>query len=118
MRRVLVVISDGEDNLSDRALSDAIEIADPRRSLRSMPSAPTPNGLPSPTRTAPKKIHVEGGDKILKQFAEQTGGRVFFPYRVDDLAQSFVDIGTELRSQYFIAYSPTSALANGPVPEN
>ena len=54
----------------------------------------------------PRKIHVEGGDKVLEQFADQSGGRVFYPYKVDDLAQSFVDIGDELRSQYFIAYSP------------
>ena len=58
-------------------------------------------------------MHVEGGDKVLQQFADQSGGRVFFPYKVDDLAQSFVDIGTELRSQYFIAYSPTNPLSDG-----
>jgi len=61
----------------------------------------------------PHKIHVEGGDKVLEQFADQSGGRVFYPYKVDDLAQSFVDIGEELRSQYFIAYSPNNAQATG-----
>jgi VWFA-related protein len=47
------------------------------------------------------------GDEILEKFAVQTGGRVFFPYKVDDLAESFQDIGAELRSQYFIAYAPS-----------
>ena len=61
----------------------------------------------------PTKYHLDPGDKVLQQFADASGGRVFFPYKVDDLAQSFVDIGTELRSQYFIAYSPSNPLANG-----
>jgi Ca-activated chloride channel family protein len=112
VRRVLVVISDGDDNLSDRALSDAIEAA--IRAEASIYAISTnTDWLSLSDKDAPKKMHVEGGDKVLQQFAEQSGGRVFFPYRVDDLEQSFVDIGAELRSQYFIAYSPTAALVNG-----
>jgi Ca-activated chloride channel family protein len=112
VRRVLVVISDGDDNLSDRALSEAIEAA--IRAEASIYAISTNTDWFSISdRDSPRKIHVEGGDKVLQQFAEQSGGRVFFPYRVDDLEQSFVDIGSELRSQYFIAYSPTTPLANG-----
>ena len=112
VRRVLVVISDGEDNLSDRALSDAIESAI-RAEVAIYAISTNTDWLSLSDKNAPTKLHVAGGDKILQQFAEQSGGRVFFPYRVDDLEQSFVDIGTELRSQYFIAYSPTNPLANG-----
>jgi Ca-activated chloride channel homolog len=106
------VISDGDDNLSDRALSEAIEAA--IRAEASIYAISTnTDWLSISDKDSPRKIHVEGGDKVLQQFAEQSGGRVFFPYRVDDLEQSFVDIGAELRSQYFIAYSPTIPLANG-----
>jgi len=112
VRRVLVVISDGDDNLSDRALSDAIEAA--IRAEASIYAISTnTDWLSISDKDAPRKIHIEGGDKVLQQFADQSGGRVFFPYRVDDLEQSFVDIGAELRSQYFIAYSPANPLANG-----
>jgi Ca-activated chloride channel homolog len=112
VRRVLVVISDGDDNLSDRALSEAIEAA--IRAEASIYAISTnTDWLSISDKDAPRKLHVEGGDKVLQQFAEQSGGRVFFPYRVDDLEQSFVDIGAELRSQYFIAYSPTNPLSNG-----
>jgi Ca-activated chloride channel family protein len=112
IRRVLVVISDGDDNLSDRALSEAIEAA--IRAEASIYAISTnTDWLSISDKDAPRKMHVEGGDKVLQQFAEQSGGRVFFPYRVDDLEQSFVDIGAELRSQYFIAYSPTNPLSNG-----
>ncbi|HSY58317.1 MAG TPA: VWA domain-containing protein [Terriglobales bacterium] len=125
VRRVLVVISDGEDNLSDRALSDAIEAAIRAEasiyaistntdwisiSDRDDSKKESPEGK---DKAISRKLHLDRGDKVLQQFAEQSGGRVFFPYRVDDLEQSFVDIGSELRSQYFIAYSPTAALVNG-----
>jgi Ca-activated chloride channel family protein len=119
VRRVLVVISDGEDNLSDHALSDAIEAA--IRAEASIYAISTNTEWISTSTVAGEKqaspsdlshkVHLGPGDKVLEKFADQSGGRVFFPYRVDDLAQSFVDIGSELRSQYFIAYSP----ANPPI---
>jgi Ca-activated chloride channel homolog len=104
VRRVIVVISDGDDNLSDHALSDAIEAA--IRAEAAIYAISTNTDWLSISGDKPHKIHVEGGDKVLEEYSEQTGGRVFYPYKVEDLAQSFVDIGTELRSQYFIAYSP------------
>lgn len=111
VRRVIVVISDGDDNLSDHALSDAIESA--IRAEAAIYAISTNTDWLSISGDKPRKIHVEGGDKVLEEFAEETGGRVFYPYKVEDLAQSFVDIGTELRSQYFIAYSPKDTESAG-----
>jgi VWFA-related protein len=107
VRRVIVVISDGDDNLSDRALSDAID-ASIRSEVAVFTVSTSTDWLAIDDASHPSKYHVEGGDKVLQQFADQTGGHAFFPYRVDDLAQSFLDIGTELRSQYFIAYAPAN----------
>jgi len=111
IRRVLVVISDGEDTLSDHALSDAVESA--IRAEAVIYAISTNTDWLSISGDKPHKMHVEGGDKVLQEFADQSGGRVFFPYKVEDLAQSFVDIGAELRSQYFIAYSPKNPTADG-----
>lgn len=112
VRRVLIVISDGDDDLSDHALSDSLEEA-----LRAEASiyciSTNTDWIAVDNPDQPKKYHLDPGDKILQEFAYESGGRAFFPYRVDDLEQSFVDIGTELRSQYFIAYAPTDALSNG-----
>ena len=66
-----------------------------------------------PDKLANRKNHLTEGDQILKELAEDTGGRVFFPYHVDDLDQSFQDIGDELRNQYSIAYNPTNYLQDG-----
>ena len=49
----------------------------------------------------------------MEQFANDSGGRAFFPYRVDDLGQSFLDIGDELRSQYSLTYVPNGRIADG-----
>ena len=105
VRRVIVVISDGDDNLSDHALSDSIEAAIRSESAIYAVSTST-EWLAIDDENAPKKYHLTEGDKVLQQFSLQTGGRVFYPYKVDDLAQSFMDIGDELRRQYFIAYAP------------
>lgn len=112
VRRVIVVISDGDDNLSDRALSDAID-ASIRSEVAVFTVSTSTDWLAIDDSSHPSKYHIEGGDKVLQEFADQTGGHAFYPYRVDDLAQTFLDIGTELRSQYFIAYAPASPPAAG-----
>jgi VWFA-related protein len=113
VRRVLVVISDGGDNLSDHALSEAIDAAFRAEASIYTVSTNTDWIALDTDNARPNKYELTDGDKILKRFSDETGGRVFFPYKVEDLAESFLDIGNELRSQYFIAYEPTNPLANG-----
>jgi Ca-activated chloride channel homolog len=112
LRRVIVVISDGDDNLSDHAFSDAIEQAVRSEAVIYTISTNT-NWLAIDNPNKPSKYNLDPGDKILRDLAEQTGGHAFFPYSVDDLAESFTNIGTELRSQYFIAYSPVNPPVSG-----
>ena len=111
VRRVIVVISDGDDNLSDHAFSETIEMAE--RAEVAIYAISTSSDWLAPDADVSKKLEKTPGDKVLEQFAGQTGGRVFFPYKLDDLAESFQDIGNELRSQYFIAYAPENPVANG-----
>ena len=116
VRRVMILISDGEDNLSDRTRSEAIEMAQ-RTSVVIYPISTSTQWIQlsqtNPSKAADRKMHLTDGDKILQDLAEHTGGRAFFPYHVDDLDQSFQDIGDELRNQYSIAYNPSNFVANG-----
>lgn len=107
-RRVIVLISDGDDNLSDRAPSDATE-AIIRAEAAVYSISTNTDWVSLDTPDSPKKYDYTAGDKILQKFTDQTGGRAFYPYRLEDLGQSFAEIGTELRNQYFIAYSPSTA---------
>jgi Ca-activated chloride channel family protein len=112
VRRVIVVISDGDDNLSDHALSEALESAI-RSEIAIYAISTNTDWLAIDDASHPSKYHYSQGDAALRTFTDQTGGRCFFPYKIDDLAQSFVDIGDELRSQYYIAYAPTIPLSRG-----
>lgn len=110
VRRVIVLISDGNDNLSDRAPSDAVEALIRSAAVVYAISTNTDWVATDQSETeAPHKYEYTDGDKILQNFSDRTGGRTFFPYKVEDLGESFSDIGTELRHQYFLAYSPTAA---------
>ena len=56
----------------------------------------------------------EGVDKgALRDVAERTGGRAFFPKKEDDLRAAFAEIERELRSQYLLAYSSTNKKRDG-----
>lgn len=111
VRRVMVVISDGDDNLSDRSQSETLEAAE--RGEVAIYSISTSTDWLAIDTDQPKKYMKTRGDQVLEQFADLSGGRVFFPYKLDDLQESFQDIGAELRSQYFVAYAPTNAAWDG-----
>lgn len=56
----------------------------------------------------------DGVDKnAIKDVAERTGGRAFFPKKQEDLKAAFAEIEQELRSQYLIAYSSSNKQRDG-----
>jgi len=116
VRRVMMLISDGDDNLSNHTRSEAIEMAQ-RYSVVIYTISTSTQWIQlsqtNPDKMANRKTHLTEGDQILQDLADETGGRAFFPYHVDDLDQSFQDIGDELRNQYSIAYIPTHSQFDG-----
>jgi VWFA-related protein len=116
VRRVMILISDGEDNLSQHTRSEAIEMAQ-RTSVVIYTISTSTQWVtlddPSKERSGNRKYHLTEGDKILQDLADETGGRSFYPYHVDDLDQSFQDIGEELRNQYSLAYNPSNHQLDG-----
>jgi VWFA-related protein len=117
VRRVIVVITDGDDNLSAGARGAAIEAAERAGSAIYCISSSTEwvsaDQVTDQKRKVERKYLKGDADKVLEEFAAQTGGRAFFPYSVDDLGQSFQDIGEELRNQYSLAYIPPNRPADG-----
>ena len=99
-RRALVVIGDGEDNRSTVTREDALEMA-----LKAEAVVYTI----STNRTGRAAL----GDKTLRRFATETGGRAYHPFQARDLQQSFANIANELRQQYFILYSPAQFVNDG-----
>ena len=116
VRRVMILISDGEDNLSTHTRAEAIEMAQ-RTSVVIYTISTSTQWVtlddPSKEKTGNRKYHLTEGDKVLQDLADETGGRSFYPYHVDDLDQSFQDIGEELRNQYSLAYNPSNHQLDG-----
>jgi len=111
LRRVLVVISDGDDNLSRHSRGEALDAAQ-RAGIVIYSISTSVNWIMTDQEAARsdpsnRKYLKDEGDLVLQQFSDESGGRAFFPYHVDDLAQSFSFIGNELRSQYSLAYVPS-----------
>ena len=99
-RRAMVILSDGEDNDSRYSRDQALEMA--HKADVVIYSIST-NITHNPT----------DGDKILRYFAEETGGLAFFPFKAMDLAQSFENIANELRHQYNLFYRPEPLKTDG-----
>lgn len=99
-RRAIVILSDGDDNQSRYTREQALEMAQKADVVIYTVST-------NITRME------SDGDKILKYLSQETGGLALFPFKVEDLAQSFENISNELRSQYNLLYRPEPLHADG-----
>ena len=104
-RRIVILITDGDDNSSRVSLTETLEAAQ-RNEV-------TVYAISTNSTAFFGSKEQERGDKTLKKLAEETGGKAFFPLKIQDLASSFLDIHDELRSQYQIGYRPLNAKQDG-----
>jgi Ca-activated chloride channel family protein len=99
-RRAVIIVSDGEDNQSRVSRDQALEMAQKADAVIYCIS------------TNITRIESDG-DKLLKYLSQETGGQSFFPFKPEDLAQSFENIANELRHQYAIFYRPEPFRTDG-----
>jgi Ca-activated chloride channel family protein len=104
-RRAIVVLSDGEDTSSLVSYEEVLELA--KRSETAIYTI----GLQ--TKDAPQTKGFREAEFVLRQFAQETGGRSFFPNRVEDLKDVYGQISDELSSQYSIGYASTNTRRDG-----
>jgi VWFA-related protein len=97
-RRVIILVTDGEDTSSSVKMREAIE-----RTWRSEIIVYS-IGIGGP-------MGVDSG--TLKKIAAETGGRAFFPRNEGDLDTAFAQIDEDLRSQYILAYTPANGARDG-----
>ena len=99
-RRAMVILGNGDDNQSHWTREQALEMAQ------------RADVVIYTISTNISRIDTEG-DKVLRYFAQETGGQAFLPFKASDLAQSFEDIANELRHQYVALYRPDPLKADG-----
>lgn len=105
-RRVIVVITDGDDTWSKFELKEVIDLA--QRTETTIFGISTKGGFLGSVPGVEGGTVKDKGDKILTQLCKETGGEVFFTGDMLELERSFKKISEELRSQYLITYKPAN----------
>jgi VWFA-related protein len=104
-RRLIVLLGDGYDTASDYSLDEALEMA---QKADVVIYAISTNKLPDTGNTSGSE--KAAGDKALTRMAAETGGRVFFPRRLEEMGAEFEKIEAEVRSQYLVSFTPAGPL--------
>lgn len=110
-RRVIVLITDGDDTFSRAELKDAIDIA--QRTETTVFGISTKAGFLGTVPGVEAGTIKDKGDKYLTQLCEDTGGEAFFTGDMLELERAFKKISEELRSQYIITYKPANQNYDG-----
>jgi VWFA-related protein len=110
-RRVLLIVTDGEDTYSRANLRDAVDIA--QRTETTIFTISTKAGFLSTVPGVEAGQVADKKDKDLQTLAEETGGMAFFTGDMLSLERSFTKISKELRAQYLVTYDPTNKSYDG-----
>jgi Ca-activated chloride channel homolog len=102
-KKVLLVITDGQDNMSRETLQDAL------RKLQSNKGAT----LYAIGLTDAAEGMSRSGREALQDLATSTGGAAFFPQRLEDVNAITRTVAHDIRSQYTLTYNPGGAIGKG-----
>ena len=100
-RQAVVLITDGYDEHSARSFEDAL------RAVKSAQATLFVVGIGGAAGISLK------GERLLRNVAEQTGGRAFFPSRDEQLPSVHQMIASDIRSRYLLAYTPSNRRIDG-----
>src|SRR6266540_2664763 len=100
VRRTIILLTDGEDTISQVKMHEAIERAQKADAL---------------VYAIGIGDSYQGGVDMgsLRKITEQTGGRAYFPRSESELRSAFAQIQRDLREQYLVAYSPSNKARDG-----
>jgi Ca-activated chloride channel family protein len=110
-RRVIVIITDGEDTFSRADLADAIDIA--QRTETTIFGISTKAGFLGTVPGVEAGTTKDKGDRLLTELCEKTGGEAFFTGDMIELERAFTRVSKELRSQYMLTYRPANQAYDG-----
>ncbi len=99
-RRAIILLTDGDDTISQVKMQEAIE------SAQKADAFVYAIGIGDSYRGG-----VDEG--ALRKIAERTGGRAYFPRSEQELREAFAQIQSDLREQYLLAYSPSNKARDG-----
>jgi len=103
-KKVLLVITDGQDNMSRETLRDALHRLQTNKGATLYAIGLTGQG---------EQMMSRQGRQALQDLASSTGGAAFFPENLDEVDAITREIAHDIRGQYTLAYNPGSAIGNG-----
>jgi len=103
--KILVIISDGEDNSSSATLKEAIESAEH--------GGVTLYTVSTRAFAGGDDLNASTADRAMRALAEQTGGTALFPGSLGDLDRRLADLQEVIRSRYLISYKPAAFRSDG-----
>jgi VWFA-related protein len=106
-KRVLLVVTDGDDDASRKSFEDAIKAA--QQSNATIYTI----GVFSADDRKNSKGMIRHSKKVLTQLAQATGGQAYFPESLDQVTPVCEQVAREIRNQYTIGYYPTNTARDG-----
>jgi Ca-activated chloride channel family protein len=106
-RQAIVVLSDGEDTSSLLPFEEVLDLA--KRSETAIYAI----GLRSAESSSSASKGFREAEFVLRQLAQETGGRAFFPNQIGDLNGIYGQIAEELSSQYTVGYTSKNPKRDG-----
>ncbi|MGA3294239.1 MAG: VWA domain-containing protein [Candidatus Acidiferrales bacterium] len=106
-KRVLLVVTDGDDDASRKTFEDAIKAAEESNATIYTIGVFSEDDLKN------DKKMVRHSKKVLTELAEATGGLAYFPANLDEVTPVCEEVAKEIRNQYTLGYYPTNGSRDG-----
>jgi Ca-activated chloride channel homolog len=106
-KRVLLVITDGDDDASRESFAHTVKIAE------ESDAAIYAIGVFSDDDRRHDKKMVRRSEKVLKEITEATGGMAYFPADLAQVTPVCEQVARDIRNQYTLGYYPTNAEKDG-----
>ena len=106
-RRVLVIVSDGDDTISDASFEDAVRAAQTANiQVYVVKTTDFENFIRTRSREGNANIRQLAAERRMGELTKQTGGSVYSPIDEVELEKAFRQISSELAQQYVLSYYP------------
>ena len=106
-KRVLLLVTDGEDTASEKTFEDTIKAAEESNATIYA------IGVYSQDDLEHDKKMVRRSKKVLTQLAEATGGEAFYPDNLSQVTPICEQVAREIRNQYTLGYYPVNTTRDG-----
>jgi Ca-activated chloride channel family protein len=113
-RKVIIIVSDGEDTLSDTDFEETLRIAQAADcQIYAVQTKQIEYMMQTGQAGGSANLRSLAAERRMQEFAAQTGGAVYSPLAVSELDAAFAQISADLAQQYILSYYPVDEKQDG-----